>query len=273
MLIGYSGKDSALAKSFILQYKKKFKFKCFKFDISNQKKFQSWLYKNRDINVFINFAALTSKKECEKNKKKALKVNYLSVINMINNIQNIKLKNFKYFLCLSTSHVFKKSLYKLRETSEKKPSNYYGISKKKMEDYVLLHQQNYYFKIGIARIFNFYNKLSTKSFFINDVIKRLNSNKKTQLFNQTNTYRDFLNISDINSALYLMILNNLNNDYNICSGNGVNLQSIVKILAKNKNVKIIFDKKKSKHLVGSNLKLKKFGWRVKKPFKLYDFNK
>ena len=142
-----------------------------------------------------------------------------------------------------------------------------------MEDYVLLHQQNYYFKIGIARIFNFYNKLSTKSFFINDVIKRLNSNKKTQLFNQTNTYRDFLNISDINSALYLMILNNLNNDYNICSGNGVNLQSIVKILAKNKNVKIIFDKKKSKHLVGSNLKLKKFGWRVKKPFKLYDFNK
>ena len=101
----------------------------------------------------------------------------------------------------------------------------------------------------------------------------MNSNKKTQLFNQTNTYRDFLNISDINSALYLMILNNLNNDYNICSGNGVNLQSIVKILAKNKNVKIIFDKKKSKHLVGSNLKLKKFGWRVKKPFKLYDFNK
>ena len=51
--------------------------------------------------------------------KKALKVNYLSVINMINNIENIKLKKFNYFLCLSTSHVFKKSLYKLKETSEK----------------------------------------------------------------------------------------------------------------------------------------------------------
>ena len=148
MIIGYSGKDSALAKSFILQYKKKFRFKCFKFDISNEKQFKSWLYKNRDINVFINFAAITSKTECEKDKKKALKVNYLSVINMINNIQNIKLKKFNYFLCLSTSHVFKKSLYKLKETSEKKPSNYYGISKKKMEDYVLLNKQNYYFKIG-----------------------------------------------------------------------------------------------------------------------------
>ena len=68
MLIGYSGKDSALAKSFILQYKKKFKFKCFKFDISNQKKFQSWLYKNRDIN-YLNFAAITSKTKCENDKK------------------------------------------------------------------------------------------------------------------------------------------------------------------------------------------------------------
>ena len=57
MIIGYSGKDSALAKSFILQYKKKLKFKCFKFDINNKKQFRLWLSRNKNINVFINFAA------------------------------------------------------------------------------------------------------------------------------------------------------------------------------------------------------------------------
>ena len=66
MIIGYSGKDSTLAKSFILQYKKEFKFKCFKFDICDEKQFKLWLSKNTNINVFINFAALTSKVECEK---------------------------------------------------------------------------------------------------------------------------------------------------------------------------------------------------------------
>ena len=270
MIIGYSGKDSALAKSFILQYKKKLKFKCFKFDISNKKQFRLWLSRNKNINVFINFAALTSKQECENNQKKALKINYSSVINMINAFQTTNMKNFSYFLCLSSSHVFKKSLYKLKETSERKPSNYYGITKKKMEDYVLLNHQKYYFNIGIARIFNFYNKLSKKRFFINDVINKLNSIEETQIFKNTNTCRDFLNIYDINSALIKMVVNKLKNDYNICSGIGINLQDIIRFLNKNIKKKIIFDKKKTKHLIGSNNKLKKKGWKIIKPFNLYD---
>ena len=41
--------------------------------------------------------------------------------------------NFYYFLSLSTSHVFKKSKYKLTEQSKKDPSNYYGFTKNNLE--------------------------------------------------------------------------------------------------------------------------------------------
>ncbi len=265
MRIGYSGKKSGLAKSFINQYKKKFIFKCYKKNISNKKGFDNWIKKNNDLNIFINFAAITSPKKCNMNKKKSFDTNYISVVNMLKIINRNNIKNFKYFLCLSSSHVFKKSKKKLNEKSKREPSNYYGYTKKLLEDYVLKNQNKFYYNIGIARIFNFYNKLSNKNFFINDVLKKLNSNKKKIYFENINTFRDFLSMSDINSALYLMIKLQLINDFNICSGKKIKLKDIIIYLSKMKQNKkdIIFDNKSSKDLIGSNIKLKKKGWKIK----------
>ena len=154
---------------------------------------------------------------------------------------------------------------KLNEKSKREPSNYYGYTKKLLEDYVLKNQNKFYYNIGIARIFNFYNKLSNKNFFINDVLKKLNSNKKQIYFENINTFRDFLSMSDINSALYLMIKLQLINDFNICSGKKIKLKDIIIYLSKMKQNKkdIIFDNKSSKDLIGSNIKLKKKGWKIK----------
>lgn len=263
--IGYSGKKSGLAKSFINQYKRKFIFKCYKEDISDKKKFKNWIRKNKDLNIFINFAAITSPHKCDMNKKKSFNTNYISVINMLKIINQNDIKNFKYFLCLSTSHVFKKSNNKLNEKSKKVPSNFYGYTKKLLENYVLKNQNKFYYNIGIARVFNFYNKLSNKNFFINDVLKKLNSNKKKLYFENVNTFRDFVSMSDINSALYLMINLKLINDFNICSGKKIKLKDIIIYLNKMKQDKkdIIFNEKASKSLVGSNIKLKKKGWKTK----------
>ena len=255
-IIGYSGKNSLLAKSFIKEYNKKFKFKCYSNNIQNNSKLIKWFKQNSDINIFINFAAITSPIYCNNNKNEALLTNFKSVVNILNIIKTNNLKNFNYFLTISTSHVFKKSFKKLKETSIKKPSNFYGITKLNLEKFILQNSKKFQFKIGIARVFNYYNYGKKKGFFINDIIDKLNNNDQIIHFNNINTYRDFISMKNINTALYKMISLKLANDFNICSGQKIYLPNIINILNKKfKNKKIIFDKKKLPGLVGSNIKL------------------
>ena len=264
LIVGYLGKESVLAISFVKDYKKKFIFKVFTGDIRNYKKINIWLKKNKDINIFINFAAITSAKDCEKFKKKALDVNFKSVVKLLDLLNKTKMDNFMYFLSLSTCHVFKKSNYLLSENSKKIPSTYYGLTKNMLEKYIFKNKDKYSFRIGIARIFNYYNYGFKKGFFINDIIKKLKNNKKKINFTNINTYRDFVSMEDINTGMLKMITLRLMNDYNICSGRKTYLPQVVSFLNKKFNNKIIsFDKKVSKSLYGSNKKLKKKGWNVK----------
>ena len=96
-LIGLAGHKSILAKNFIKTYKSQFKFKLYKNDINNYKKFKKWVCQNKDLNYFINFAAMTSVADCDKNKVKALLTNYKSVTKMTKIFQTEHL-NLPYFL-------------------------------------------------------------------------------------------------------------------------------------------------------------------------------
>jgi len=261
LVIAYIGAKSVLAKSFAKCYCKNFIFKPYMSDITNHKKLNLWLVKNTDINIFINFAAITSTTTCEKNKKKALDVNFKSVIRLLNLLNNIKMNNFNYFLSLSTSHVFKKSSFKLTESSQKKPTNYYGISKLALEKYISKNKKKFKFRIGVARIFNYYNLGAKKGFFVNDIIKKLNLKKKLIAFNNVNSYRDFISMKDINTALFTMVNLKLINDYNVCSGEKIYLPDIIYLLNKKfkKNISFLNDKRDD-YLIGSNAKLKSKGW-------------
>ena len=264
LIIGYIGKKSILAKSFTKNYKNKFIFRIFTGDIRDYEKINLWLHRNKDINVFINFAGITSKSVCQKFKKRALEVNYKSVVKLLELLKKIKMNNFIYFLSLSTSHVFKKSNKILTENSKKVPSTYYGLTKYTLEKYILKNKNKYSFKIGIPRIFNYYNKGLKKGFFINDLIEKLNSNKKIIKFQNINTYRDFISMEDINTAFLKMINLRLIDDYNICSGKKTYLPDVINFLNKNLKNKIIsYDKKLSQSIYGSNTKLKKKGWKRK----------
>jgi nucleoside-diphosphate-sugar epimerase len=265
LVIGYTGTKSVLAKSFVKSYYKNFILKSYAGDITNYAKVDSWLRKNLDINIFINFAAITSTTICEKNKKKATDVNFISAIKLLNLLNNIQMIDFNYFLSLSTSHVFKKSHLKLKENSTKEPTNHYGVSKLALENYILKNQKKFKFKIGIARIFNYYNGGSKKGFFINDIIEKLKVKKKIIKFDNVNSYRDYISMKDINTAFFKMINLRLINDYNICSGEKIYLPDIINHLNKKykKNIFILNDKR-NEDLIGSNSKLKKKGWKITK---------
>lgn len=266
-IIGISAPKSELAKLFVSKYKKKIVFVVYRDNINNYVNFTKWLSKHKNINYFINFAALTNTIYCEKNKKLTLLTNYKSVVKLINIINQNKLKNFKYFLTLSTCHVFDKSNKKLNESSKKKPNNFYGYSKLLLEKWILKNYLNYNFNIGIGRIFNYYTE-SNKKFFINDVIKKLKSNSSSISFIGVDTYRDYISNKDLLNALYFMVNNQLQNDYNICSGKKISLKKIVKSLNIRYKKKIMFINTKNKNLVGDNSKLKKMGFKFNYKFNL-----
>jgi len=271
-IIGIAGYRSNLAINFIKLYKSTCVFKLYKKDINNHNEFRKWIQKNKNLNYFINFAAITSVKYCKENKKKALLTNYNSVVKITKIIKNIKMNNFLYFLCLSSSHVFKKTKLYLKEDSVKKPDNYYGYTKLMMENYIQKYTNNFYYKIGIARVFNYYDKKNKKSFFIKDIKIKLQNNKKKLKFTSINTKRDFIHSDDVSKALKHMLTNKLNGSYNVCSGIGINLKKIILYLNKKyKNKKIIFDTKKNYDLIGNNNKLLKTGWKVTKKIGLNYF--
>ena len=63
MIVGIIGSKSNLSKEFVKFYKKKIKIIIFKGDITKRKQIILWLNKHYNLNVIINFAAMTSKQD------------------------------------------------------------------------------------------------------------------------------------------------------------------------------------------------------------------
>ena len=260
--IGLTGHNSEICKNFLSIYKNKYQFYNYQGNINNTKQIRKWLKKNNKINILINFAAIVSKERCLKNKRLALKTNYESVLDIAKFLNNKKFKEFKYLLLLSTSHVFSFTNKKLKENSKKKPTNFYGLTKLKMENE--FKKKKFFFEVGIGRIFNYYYNSKKKGYFINDVLKKMKLKKKRLIFKGVDTTRDYIHIKDICSALDHMITKKLKGDYNICSGKGLELKRIIKKINIKYKKNLNFIDTHQKGLVGDNSKLKKTGWKVLK---------
>ena len=81
---------------------------------------------NKSINYFIHFAGISGKKYL--NNKRCLKINYISTIEILRVLESFKLKQFKYFLYISSAHVYKFSDKKIGENGLRVPNTFYGLS-------------------------------------------------------------------------------------------------------------------------------------------------
>ena len=99
-----TGGKGLLGSSFYNKYKKQYIIIRYPHRIEYFSKFKKWL-KNKNFNYFIHFAALT-KSESIKRKKSLNLINVKSTINLIKNLNQEKIRNFKYFLFISSSHVY-----------------------------------------------------------------------------------------------------------------------------------------------------------------------
>ena len=250
-----TGGRGLLGSYFYTKYKKQYNIIRYPNRIEHFSKFQKWL-KNRNFDYFIHFAALT-KGESIKRKKSLNLINVKSTLNLIKSINNKNVRDFKYFLFISSSHVYGTSTKKINEKYKTSPNNLYGVSKKKVEDFILKNRNKYKFKIGIARIFNSTGPKQKLGNFVPDMINKI---KKNNFIDNVNQYRDFVHIDDVMESLILLIKKNFYKPINISSGKKINLIEVCKIINNTYiKKKIIFGKTRGKDLYGDNKLLRSIG--------------
>ena len=178
-----TGKKGVLGSYFHKKYKKKYRIIHLPYRLEKFDKIEKWI-KNKNFHFFIHFAAITSK--TNKNFNKINLINKEVPINLINLFQKKFIKNFKYFLFISSSHVYGFHKKKILESDKRKPFNKYGNSKKNVEDFIIKNKKKFYFKIGIARIFNFTSNKQNYGHFVPDMYSKIK-----------NRFKNFRNIQQI----------------------------------------------------------------------------
>ena len=264
-IIGITGSNGALGSKFIKKYKAKFIFKIFKDRVENKKKFDTWIKKNSDIQVFIHLAAISSVRETNRNTKKTYKINSNASINIIKKLNKAKLPDLEYFLFSSSSHVYCPSNKSLSEKSTRKPSTIYGKSKKRVEDFIFKNKKKIKFKIGIARIFNFHSYKHGEGFFIQDIKKKLFLNKKILRIRKVNTVRDYIDLEQLCEILFFILNKEITKVVNVGSGKQLNLIDLIQLIKDKNNVKtkLVFENKKFPGLFANVNLLRQLGYRKK----------
>ena len=249
--IAITGSKGLIGNKFYCQYKKKYKITKYIYDINNYKKINEFIRKN-NFSYFLHFASF-SRSNCIINKKKCYITNYLSTKNIVN---KLKYKNTK-LIFLSSSHIYKKTNKKIKESFSKKPINYYGKLKLKSENYIIKNLKNYL----IIRLFNVYGKKQSRGYFIPDIISKI---KKKKLIKIDNSKRDFIDVNEVSRFLNFTISKNIQGIFNFGSGKSHDLVKIINMISLKLKTKPIIKKTKIKHMIVSdNYLIKKTGFKFK----------
>lgn len=177
--------------------------------------------------------------------------------------------NPKIIFC-STSAVYKSSLKPVDENSFCLPRNSYAKAKYIQERIGLSYHQKQY--VVIARLFNVIGPFQSKNFFIPAIIDRVIRYKNNEItavkLKTLNAMRDFIYIKDVCSALsFLIEKGERGKIYNICTGEGIYIEGIIKILKEILNISELPLEPEGNYVVegidyqvGSNKKMRELGW-------------
>lgn len=190
-------------------------------------------------NLAILHLAALDKKNCEKNKSLAYKINVLKTYDIIQISEKF---NFKKIIFFSSVHVYGEYINKIKEHYNLTPKSIYGITKKKSEQ-ILLNYSNS-LKIIILRISNvvatpYVENQQSKNLIVNYLCKNiLKSNVKIN--SNGDDTRDFISLNYLIDCLVFFLTFNKSGIFNLCSGQLISIKDLSKIILNyvSKNLKI-----------------------------------
>jgi dTDP-4-dehydrorhamnose reductase len=244
LIIGSSGLLGKYLYSYLRKKKKIITKKFIRNSKRNffSKKFCNDFFKENNFDIIIYLSAFTDIDKCQKNKKKAYKVNYVLLKNVVKYSSFYNKKT--YFIFTSTDQFYDK--YKSNNISKNKIYNYYAKTKLLSEN--LLIKKN----SCILRT-NFFGKSKTKNrnSFTDFIYKNLKLKKKIYLAHDWLFSPIYIN--NLCKVIYLLCKKNIVGKFNIGSKKGfskydfgiyfsnklnLNLNLINKISYKNLKLKV-----------------------------------
>tara|TARA_B100000989_G_scaffold298168_1_gene286408 strand:+ start:11127 stop:12092 length:966 start_codon:yes stop_codon:yes gene_type:complete len=203
---------------------KEFNFK--KFDIINLNSFKC-LNKYEFDHIF-HFAAQAGVRYSAINPDKYIRTNILGTINLFKFASKKKIKST--FFASSSSVYGDSKKFPLKENNNLYPKNIYATSKVVNEISAKSFSKKFNMKIYGLRFFTIYGEWGRPDMLLFKIFKCALTNRKLELNNSGNHYRDFTYINDVVEILYLLMKKKKNkyyDIYNICSNKPQNINKII----------------------------------------------
>ena len=240
------------------------KYSTFQIKVFNIEKYVSFnVIKNYNFDHIFHLAAQAGVRYSAIKPNKYIKTNILGTINLFKFASTKKIKSI--FFASSSSVYGDSKNFPLKENDKLKPKNIYATSKVINEITAKSFSKNYSMKIFGLRFFTIYGEWGRPDMLLFKMFKNSLINKKLELNNNGNHYRDFTYIDDVVEILYLLMNKKtakLYDIYNICSNNPQNIKKLITYFQKNLSTLKILKIPKNKLDVfkthGDNRKIIKF---------------
>lgn len=232
-----SNGDDKILKSF--PPKKYIFIKC---DITDKQKMAEIFTKFKPKTI-IHLAAVHFIPYCDQNPSKTIFVNFFGTHLLL----DLAIKNdTKNFLFASSAAIYKPSKYRHREDNPLEPIDIYGISKQLAEELINFYARTTDINSIILRLFNVYGPGDKTPHFIPMVLSRVEKSDRIRVGN-LNTFRDYIYVGDVVEAIIKILKSNsgFNNFiYNIGTGKKYSGSSLIKIIERLRNKKILVNQDK-----------------------------
>ncbi len=219
-------------------------------DLTDKAALASQIRKYRPDGI-IHLAAIAT--TWEKDARQVFDVNLMGTLNLYQSVSELK-QNDGYdpkILFISSSEVYGRATNPENITEQEllQPNNFYATSKAAADRLTYQYSQSQGLNTVILRPFNHTGPGQRPGFFVPDMVSqivKLESSDKNELsVGNLSAVRDFSDVRDVVRAYQLVLETELKRGevYNICSGRGVSMQSVLdKLLAMAKKpIEVVVD--------------------------------
>ena len=230
--------DINLKKNRIKDLKKSKKFFFYKIDLSEYKKLNNLVKRNK-IKYIIHLAAQAGVRYSIKKPKTYFKSNMEGFFNILEVSKN---NNIKHLIYASTSSVYGNTKkFPLSESDNTDhPLSFYAATKKSNE--IMAHSYSYIYKLPCTgvRFFTVYGPFGRPDMALFKFTKNIIKNQSVQLFNKGKHLRDFTYVDDIVEGVFSLIKKQSKKSipyeiFNIGNGKPKKLIDYLKYIEKNLN--------------------------------------
>lgn len=175
----------------------------FRSNIENKNKINEFL-NGINLNFIFHLAAQAGIRLSLSNPKKYFDNNIEAFFNILELARKKKVKRLFY---ASSSSVYGNHSGKHHEKLNLKPINFYGLTKKMNEEMADMYFKQFKIKSIGFRFFTVYGEYGRPDMAYYSFTNQILNNKRINLYNKGNDFRDYSYIDDVINSIYLILIN------------------------------------------------------------------